>query len=96
MYVLHGKVEIYLPYASSLKDKRQTVQSLADRLRKRFSISVAEVEHQDLWQRASIGFAAVCKSVSESELIRDAIRNTLDNYSHQFEVLDFSWELTDH
>lgn len=94
MYVLYGKVEVFLPYASSLKDKRQTIQSLTDRLRKRFSISVAEVEHHDLWQRASIGFAAVCKTVSETELILDAIQNTVDSYSHQLELLDLSWETT--
>ncbi len=94
MYVLYGKMEVFLPYASSLKDKRQTIQSLTDRLRKRFSISVAEVDHQDLWQRASIGFAAVCKTVSETELILDAIQTTLDSYSHQLELLDLSWETT--
>jgi len=94
MYVLYGKVEVFLPYASSLKDKRQAIQSLTDRLRKRFSISVAEVDHHDLWQRASIGFAAVCRSVSETELILDAIQTTLDSYSHQLELLDLSWEIT--
>ena len=94
MFVLYGKMEVFLPYASSLKDKRQTIQSLTNRLRKRFSISVAEVDHHDLWQRASIGFAAVCKSVSETELILDAIQNTLDSYSHQLELLDLSWETT--
>ncbi len=94
MYVLYGKLEVFLPYASSLKDKRQTIQSLSDRLRKRFSISVAEVDHHDLWQRASIGFAAVCKSISETELILDAIQTTLETYSHQLELLDLSWETT--
>ncbi|NLN86557.1 MAG: DUF503 domain-containing protein [Syntrophomonadaceae bacterium] len=93
MYVLYSKAEIYLPYATSLKDKRQIVQSLTDRMRKRFSISVAEVDHHDLWQRASIGFAAVCKSVSETDLIMETIRTALDGYSHQFEVLDLNWEI---
>ena len=62
MIVLYGRMEVFLPYASSLKDKRQIVQSLIDRLRKRFSISVIEVDNHDLWQRSSIGFAAVCRS----------------------------------
>ena len=91
MIVLYGRMEVFLPYASSLKDKRQVIQSLIDRLRKRFSISVIEVDNHDLWQRASIGFAAVCRSASETDLILDAIHTTLDSYSHQLELLDLSW-----
>jgi len=53
------KVEILVPGASSLKDKRRAVKSLKDRLRRRFNVSVAEVDHQDRWQRAAIGIAAV-------------------------------------
>lgn len=93
MYVLYGKAEVFLPYASSLKDKRQTVQSITARLRKRFSISVAEAGHQELWQRCVIGFAAVCKSVSEAELILNAVSETLDSHMDQCEVTDLHWEI---
>jgi len=49
------------------------------------------VDNHDLWQRSSIGFAAVCRSASETDLILDAIHTTLDTYSHQLELLDLSW-----
>lgn len=45
--------------SSSLKDKRQVIRSVKDRLRSRFNASVAEVDYQDLWQRATIGVAVV-------------------------------------
>ena len=48
-------LEIHLPEAHSLKDKRQVLRSLKDRLRKRFNVAVAEMEYQDVWQRAIIG-----------------------------------------
>lgn len=51
-------LELHIPYARSLKDKRQVLRSLIDRLR-RHNVSVAEVAHQDLWQRAGIAIAAV-------------------------------------
>lgn len=50
-------IEVMIPWAQSLKDKRSAVHGLKDRLRSRFNASVAEVDHQDKWQRAVI---AVC------------------------------------
>ena len=48
-------LELHIPDAHSLKDKRQIVRSLKDRLRKHFNVAVAEIEYQDVWQRAIIG-----------------------------------------
>jgi uncharacterized protein YlxP (DUF503 family) len=48
-------LEIHLPYAHSLKDKRQVVRRLKERLRARFNVAVAELDHQDTWQRAQVG-----------------------------------------
>jgi hypothetical protein len=48
-------LEIHIPDAQSLKDKRQVVRSLKDRLRAHFNVAVAELDHQELWQRALVG-----------------------------------------
>jgi len=48
-------LDIHLPYAHSLKDKRQVVRRLKERLRARFNVAVAELDHQDIWQRAQVG-----------------------------------------
>jgi uncharacterized protein YlxP (DUF503 family) len=50
-------IELTIPWARSLKDKRSAVRGLKDRLRSRFNASVCEVALQDKWQRAAI---AVC------------------------------------
>jgi uncharacterized protein YlxP (DUF503 family) len=50
-------IELVIPWAQSLKDKRSAVQGLKNRLRARFNASVAEVDHHEKWQRAVI---AVC------------------------------------
>ncbi len=93
MFVLIGKADLFLPYSSSLKDKRQIIQSIAQRLRKRFSLSIAEVNYNDLWQRAGLGFAAVCKTSAEADLILNAISATLDIYDDGCEVTGFDWEI---
>jgi uncharacterized protein len=51
-------IELFLPEAQSLKDKRMVLRGVKDRLKK-FNVSVAEVEHQDLWQRAGLGVVTV-------------------------------------
>ena len=51
-------VELFLPGARSLKDKRMVLRRVKDRLAK-FNVAVAEVEHQDLWQRSRLAVVAV-------------------------------------
>jgi uncharacterized protein YlxP (DUF503 family) len=51
-------VELFIPHAQSLKDKRMVVRAVKDRLKK-FNVAVAEVEHQEVWQRAGLGIVTV-------------------------------------
>jgi len=92
MYVVYGHIRLHLPYSSSLKTKRQSIQSIITRVRKRFSISMSEVDDQDLWQSSQLGFAAVCRSDAEMQIILNAIQKTLDQYD-DIEVLSFSWDV---
>ena len=52
-------VELFISESQSLKDTRQVLHSLKDRLRGKFNLSVAEVDGQDLWQKAVLGMACV-------------------------------------
>jgi uncharacterized protein len=52
-------VELFIAESRSLKDKRQVLHSLKDRLHAKFNLSVAEVDGQDLWQKAVLGMACV-------------------------------------
>ncbi len=53
------RIELFIPGARSLKDKRRAVKSLKERIRNRFNVSVAEVDFHDLWQRSCLAVAAV-------------------------------------
>jgi len=59
MPIAYCVLELYLPYAQSLKDKRMVLRKAQDRLRARSNFSIAEVDHQDLWQRASLAAVTV-------------------------------------
>jgi uncharacterized protein YlxP (DUF503 family) len=52
-------LELRLQNAHSLKEKRHVVQSLKDRLRHKFNVAVAEIDYQDLWQRAAVAAVTV-------------------------------------
>lgn len=52
-------LELRLESSHSLKEKRHIVQSLKDRLRHKFNVAVAEIDYQDLWQRAAIAAVTV-------------------------------------
>lgn len=55
-------LELRIEGAHSLKDKRQVVRSLKDRLRAHFNVAVSELDHTDLWQRATIGVVSISDS----------------------------------
>ena len=55
-------VEIAIPHAQSIKDRRQVVRSMKDKLRHGFNVSVAELDEAALWNRATLGLAAISNS----------------------------------
>jgi hypothetical protein len=67
-------VELFIPEGHSLKGKRQVLQSLKNRLREKFNISVAEVGEQDLWQKSILGLACVAnESVHVNQVLEQAL-----------------------
>jgi uncharacterized protein YlxP (DUF503 family) len=60
-------LEIYIPDSRSLKDKRQVLRSLKDRLRGRFNIAVAELDHQDNSQRSQVGIVSISNDATHLE-----------------------------
>ena len=62
MPIAYLTLEVRIEGAHSLKDKRQVVRSLKDRLRAKFNVAVAELEETDLWQWATLGAVSVSGS----------------------------------
>ncbi len=74
-------VELFLPESQSLKDKRQVLLSLKDRLREKFNLSVAEVDEQDLWQKAVLGLACVANDGRYVNQVCDQALNLIRSVS---------------
>ena len=86
------RVEIHLPASDSLKAKRSVLNHLKERVRSRFNAAVAEVDHQDLWQRATIGFAVVG---GEAGILDRVLRDILSAVESEvrLQVLDYQIEI---
>ena len=67
-------LELHLPEAHSLKEKRFVVRKIKDRLRARFNVAVAELDHQDLWQRAVLGVVSIASDQKVLETLLEAVQ----------------------
>jgi uncharacterized protein len=89
VHVLALEVELHLGQSQSLKDKRQVLRSILDGARRRYGVAAAEVDGQDTWQRAVLGFAAVGGTPSHVEDVVDEVERFV--WSHtEVEVLGTS------
>lgn len=66
-------LELRLENSHSLKEKRHVVASLKDRLRHKFNVSVAEIDHQDLWQRATLAAVTVASDHTHAEKVLQSV-----------------------
>lgn len=77
-----GTVELHLPDVGSLKGKRHILKSLKEKVRHRFEVSVAEVDYQDSWQRATLALACVSQDSRHANAVvskaLDFIESTVD------------------
>ncbi len=70
-------IELFIPDSQSLKDKRQVLLSVKDRLHQKFNLSVAEVDGQDLWQKAVLGLACVANDARHVNQVLDQALNMI-------------------
>jgi uncharacterized protein YlxP (DUF503 family) len=68
-------LELHIPHAQSLKDKRQVLRSLKDRLRRDFNVAVAELDHHDTWQRSVVGVVTLS---NEEKHVTEVLQKVLD------------------
>jgi hypothetical protein len=77
MHAAALRIELRIREAHSLKAKRRVLQSVIADLRNRMSISVAEVDHHDVWQRSTVGVAIVAANATELDARVATIRRML-------------------
>jgi uncharacterized protein YlxP (DUF503 family) len=86
-------IDLRLPGNSSLKGKRSVIKSIVTRVGREFNVSIAEVEAQDLWQRAVLGVACVSSSASYAHGQLERVVQWIENNRPDVELLGYQIEL---
>jgi uncharacterized protein YlxP (DUF503 family) len=81
------KIDMHIPAAHSLKDKRATLKPIVEAVRHRYNCASAEVEHQDLWQRSAVGVAVVSTNAGHVTDMLDEIERFVWSFP-EIEVVD--------
>ncbi|MGB5759633.1 MAG: DUF503 domain-containing protein [Acidimicrobiales bacterium] len=92
MYVLIAEIDIHIPAAGSLKEKRSVVTSIVRTLDQMHGVAASEVGHHELWQRTRIGVAVVGGEVAHVQSVMDNVERSVWSRP-AIDVLDFrrSW-----
>jgi uncharacterized protein YlxP (DUF503 family) len=85
------EIELSIPESHSLKDKRQILRSLLERLRNQFNVSIAEVDRMDSWQRATVGVASVSNETKHSVQVLNKVMDAIRS-NPRVVVVDYSIE----
>ncbi len=86
-------VRLRLPENGSLKEKRRIVKSLMARTQNKFNVAIAEVDDQELWQAATIGFSCVGNDATFVNDVLYRVLSFIEGTRHDAEVLDYQTEL---
>jgi uncharacterized protein YlxP (DUF503 family) len=85
-------IELFLAASGSLKSKRQILRAIKDRVRRSFNVSISEIDHHDLWQRATLGVAIIG---TETRFIHSVLNKVVNLVSRESraEVIDVTIEM---
>ncbi len=86
------RLTLYLPESRSLKDKRRVLRSVKDRLRGQFNVSVAEVDHLDLRQKATVAVALVSKDARHADRLLQKVLDRVESY-RLADIIDVETEI---
>ncbi len=87
------RFDLRIPGCGSLKEKRHVVKTLTGGIRQKFNVSVAEVDHHDLWQRTTIAVGAVSEGSYHARRVLHEVEKFVERFG-PVEVIDA--ELTLH
>lgn len=92
MYVGVARFDFLVPGSTSLKEKRRVVQSMIGTLSAKFNVAVAEVEHQDLRQRGTLGVSCVSNSSFHARKMLHEVERYLRG-RYEVEIVDVDIEV---
>jgi uncharacterized protein YlxP (DUF503 family) len=92
MLVALARFDLRIPACGSLKEKRHVVKSLSNAIRSTFNVSVAEVDHHDLWQRTALAVAVAAGEGYHAKRVLHEVEKLVDRWA-EVELIDLDVSL---
>ena len=86
-------IELRLPGNGSLKGKRAALKPLLARLHREFNLSVAEVDHQDSWQNATLALACISRDRAHADQMLNSAVRWIEDHRPDLQVVDWQIEI---
>ena len=86
-------IELHLPTAHSLKDKRGILKSMIGRISREFNVSIAEVDHQDAWQSALLGVVIVSNDAAHAHGVLSRVVEWIEFNRPDVQLVDFEIDM---
>ena len=77
MFIGVARYELFIGESGSLKDKRRVLRAVTMSVQKKFNVAIAEVDHQDKWQRAAVGVSCVAESASHCRKVLQEVEKQI-------------------
>ena len=89
--VLYCEIDLRIPMAQSLKDKRSIIKSLQEKLRNKFNIAISELGNNDLWKRTKLGVVTVSNDIKHSDRVFQKVIDFIEEF-YQVQVINYDIE----
>lgn len=97
MFIGIARFELFLPTSGSLKDKRQVLRPVIAAVQNKFNVSIAEIDYQDLWQRAALGVACVSSTGGQCRKVLQEVEKTIGRFAVEgAEIIDRDIQVVGH
>jgi len=93
MHVGVCRISFRLPENGSLKGKRRVLKSITSRVANKFNVSVAEVDHNDVWQLATLGISCVSNDKRHANEVLSKVVDYITDARFEIEMLDYNIEI---
>lgn len=93
MVVGCARISLHVPAAQSLKEKRAILQRIKARVRQRFNVSIAEIDHHDAWGTVTLAVATVTNDAARAHSVLEKVVRAIETDRPDLELFDYSIEM---
>ncbi len=93
MAIGYCQIDLHIPLSHSLKDKRSVIRSIIARVSQQFNVSIAELDHQDVWQAATLGVVCISNEASRLHQQLESVVHWVEQNRPDVDLVNYCIEM---